>query len=229
MGALFVFRILLVLAAAMLCGGCAIPQTYHATQHRTLSLGPDDLSRHGLALITPSTVTGQEEERQAVAITFTEMLYIHRPDISIRALPQTLSAINRSGLEEQYTHMFEDYNKTGLFKRSSLREVADATGVRYLGQLKLSGFTQGSDGRLSVFGLRIMNTKQARIRLFLQIWDSTDGSIVWEGVDELQHCMDTMVEDAVTLKMVLEMASRHLIDQLPKQQEKTKTLNTSLK
>jgi len=229
MGTISIFRMLIVLAAAMLCGSCAIPQTYHATQHRTLSLGPDDLSRHGLALITPSTVTGQEEEKQAVAITFTDMLYTQRPDISIRALPQTLSAINRAGLEEQYTHMFEDYNKTGLFKRSSLREVADATGVRYLGQLKLSGFTQGSDGRLSVFGLRVLNTKQARIRLFLQIWDSTDGSIVWEGVDELQHCMDTMVEDAVTLKMVLEMASKHLIDNLPKRNEKINTLNTSLK
>ncbi len=212
------FQMLTALAAAALCCGCAIPQTYHTTQNRTSILGPDDLARHGLALITPSTVTGQEEEKQAVALTFTEALYTHRPDISVRDLPQTLSAINRAGLDDQYTHMFEDYSKTGLFRLASLREIASATGVRYLGQLKLSGFSQGSDGRLSVFGLRLVNTKQARVRLFFQIWDSADGSIVWEGVDELQHCLDSPTESTITLKMVIELASKHLIDKLPKRE-----------
>ncbi len=220
---------LVLLVAVTLCCSCAIPQTYHTTQHRVLSLEPDDLSTHGLAFITPSTVTGQDEEKQAVAITFTEVLYSRRPDIPIRALPQTLSAVNRAGLEDRYARMFEDYRNTGLFSHATLKDIAGATGVRYLGLLKLSGFTQGSDGRLSVFGLRLMNTKQASIRLFFQIWDSADGSISWEGVEELQHCMDTPTESAVTLKAVLELASKHLIDQLPKQQEKTNLLNTSLK
>ncbi len=210
------FLELTALAAATLCIGCAIPQTYHAIQQRTFSLGPNDLTQYGLAFITPSTVTGQEEEKQAVAITFTDVLYTQRPDIPIRTLPQTLSAVNRAGLEQEYAEMFEDYRNTSLFKRQSLKKIGDATGVRYLGQLKLSGFQQGSDGRLSVFGLRIMNTKQASIRLFFQIWDSTDGSIVWEGVDELQYSMDTATEETVTLKKVLEKASLNLVNRLPK-------------
>ena len=210
------FRILPALAALILCMGCAIPQTYHSTQHRTFNLSPDDLTQFGLAFITPSTVTGQEEEKQAVAFTFSEVLYTQRPDIPIRTLPQTLSAVNRAGLEEEYTQMFVDYRNTSLFKTASLKEVADATGMRYLGQLKLSGFQQGSDGRLGVFGFRLINTKQASIRLFFQIWDSTNGSIVWEGVDELQHSMDTATEETVTLKKVLEKASAYLVDQLPK-------------
>jgi hypothetical protein len=210
-----IFHMLAALAAATLFIGCAIPQTYHSTQHRMFSLGPDDLSQHGLAFITPSTVTGQEEEKQAVAITFTEVLYTQRPDIPIRTLPQTLSAVNKAGLDKQYTQMYEDYRNTSLFKLANLKDVSNATGMRYLGQLKLSGFQQGSDGRLSVFGLRIMNTKQASIRLFFQIWDSADGSIVWEGVDELQYSMDTATEETVTLKKVLEKASAHLVSQLP--------------
>jgi hypothetical protein len=181
------------------------------------------LSQHGLAFITPSTVTGQEEEKQAVAITFTEVLYTQRPDIPIRTLPQTLSAVNKAGLEEQYTQMYEDYRNTSLFKLANLKDVSNATGMRYLGQLKLSGFQQGSDGRLSVFGLRIMNTKQASIRLFFQIWDSADGSIAWEGVDELQYSMDTATEETITLKKVLEKASLNLVNQLPKKSETTPT------
>ena len=82
------FRMLTALAAATLCLGCAIPQTYHSIQHRTFSLGPNDLTQYGLAFITPSTVTGQEEEKQAVAFTFSEVLYTQRPDIPIRTLPR---------------------------------------------------------------------------------------------------------------------------------------------
>ncbi len=219
-----IFLKLTALAAATLFIGCAIPQTYHAIQQRTFSLGPNDLTQYGLAFITPSTVTGQEEEKQAVAITFTDVLYTQRPDIPVRTLPQTLSAVNRAGLEEEYSKMYEDYRNTSLFKRASLKEIGDATGMRYLGQLKLSGFQQGSDGRLSVFGLRLMNTKQASIRLFFQIWDSTDGSIVWEGVDELQYSMDTATEETVTLKKVLEKASLHLVDRLPKPDNPSRVL-----
>lgn len=213
------FRPLIALAVATLCLSCTLPQTYHSTQNRTFSLGPDDLSRYGLAFITPSTVTGQEQEKQTVAFTFSEVLYKLRPDIPIRTLPQTLSAVNKAGLDEEYTQMFVDYQNTSLFKTANLREVADATGMRYLGQLKLSGFQQGSDGRLGVFGLRLINTKQASIRLFFQIWDSTDGSIAWEGVDELQYAMDTATEETVTLKKVLEKASENLIVRLPKKAE----------
>jgi hypothetical protein len=218
------FRILSVFAAAALCFGCAIPQTYHSTQYRTFALGPDDLTQYGLAFITPSTVTGQEQEKQTVAFTFSEVLYTQRPDIPVRTLPQTLSAVNRAGLEEEYTQMFVDYQNTSLFKTASLKDVASATGMRYLGQLKLSGFQQGSDGRFGVFGLRLINTKQASIRLFFQIWDSTNGSIVWEGVDELQHSMDTATEETVTLKKVLEKASVHLVDQLPKSKKNVTAL-----
>jgi hypothetical protein len=217
-------RMLAAITAATLCIGCTIPQTYHSTQHRTFTLGPDDLTWYGLAFITPSTVTGQEEEKQAVAMTFTQILSARRPDIPVRSLPETLSAVNKAGLEEQYTQMFEDYRNTSLFKVSSLKEVAHATRMRYLGQLKLSGFTQGTDGRLSIFGLRVINTKQASIRLFFQIWDATDGSIVWEGVDELQFSVDTPMENAVTLKAVLEQASMHLVDKLPKQTAGTRAL-----
>jgi hypothetical protein len=97
-------------------------------------------------------------------------------------------------------------------------------GMHYLGQLKLSGFQQGTDGRLSVFGLRVINTKQASIRLFFQIWDAPNGSIIWEGVDELQYSVDTPIENAVTLKKVLEQASMHLVDRLPKRTDSTRAL-----
>jgi len=209
------WRLWLIATAATLCVGCAIPQYHSSIQHRALTLQPQDLERHGLAFITPSTVTGQEEEKQAVALTFSEVLIKKRPDIPVMTLPQTLSAVNRSGVEENYKLMFVDYRDTGLFKLDSLQSVSRATGMRYLGQLKLSGFSQGSDGRLGVFGLRVFSTKIARLRLFFQIWDSSDGSVAWEGLDELEYAEDTALERTVTLKKVLDKAASDLVDRLP--------------
>jgi len=201
-------------AAALL--GCAIPQTYSSIQHRAHTLQPQDLERHGLAFITPSTGTGQEEEKQAVALTFSEVLKKKRPDIPMMTLSQTLSAVNRAGIEESYKLMFVDYRDTGLFKLDSLQNVSRATGMRYLGQLKLSGFSQASDGRLSVLGLRLLSTKIARLRLFFQIWDSRNGSIAWEGMEELEYAEDTALERTVTLQTVMERAASDLIDRLPR-------------
>ena len=73
------WRLWLIATAATLCFGCAIPQTYSTIQHRALTLQPQDLERYGLAFITPSTVTGQEEEKQAVALTFSEVLKSKAP------------------------------------------------------------------------------------------------------------------------------------------------------
>ncbi len=209
------WRLWLIAIAATLCFGCAIPQYHSSIQHRAHTLQPQDLERHGLAFITPSTVTGQEEEKQAVALTFSEVLIAKRPDIPVMTLSQTLSAVNRAGIEESYRLMFVDYRDTGLFKLDSLQNVTRATGMRYLGQLKLSGFTQGSDGRLGVFGLRVFSTKVARLRLFFQIWDSSNGSVAWEGMDELEYAEDTALERTVTLKMVIDKAANDLINRLP--------------
>ena len=202
------------IAVAAACLGCSIPQTYSSIQHRTLTLHPMDLERHGMAFITPSTVTGQEEERQAVALTFSEVLKQKRPEIPVMTLSQTLSAVNRAGIEESYKLMFADYRDTGLFKLDSLQNVSRATGLRYLGQLKLSGFSQVSDGRLSILGLRLLSTKTARLRLFFQIWDSRDGSIAWEGAVELTLAQDAIAEKTVTFRSVVEESARRLVEKL---------------
>ena len=61
----------------------------------------------------------------------------------------------------------------------------------------------------------MLDTKSASIRLFLQIWDSEDGTIAWEGNEELNYAFDTSRERAVTFKTVVETTARNLIAHLP--------------
>jgi len=194
-------------------GGCT--QVYSDFTERSISLEPGDLERGGLAFITPSTVTGQEEEKQAVALTFSDVLQSKRPEIRVVTLAKVLSTVNTAGLDVQYKEMYEDYRDSGLFKRELLKEIAEILETRYLAQLKLQGFTQRDKNRIKFFGVRLVETQVATLRLFLQIWDASDGTIAWEGVEELRRSWDTPSEDPVTLQDVMKLAAKEMIDNMP--------------
>lgn len=201
--------------AVPLAGCGAAPQIYSKASHQAITLQAGELEVYGVAFITPSTVTGQEEEKQAVAFTFAEVLKRERPQIRCVTLSETLSAVNRAGFAREYRHMYNDYRSSGLFERSTLLKVAQETGTKYLVQLKLQGFNQGTYGRFGLFGLRILETKFAMLRLFCQVWDAQEGAIAWEGIQELNYSVEAIDERTVTLQTVIEKAAESLIARLP--------------
>ena len=213
---------LLAMGLALLLSACANHQIQTKTQQNIpttqvlmTDLKSEDLRKGGIAFITPSSITGQEEDKQALALAFTEVLLTMRPDLSVMTLPQTLSAINREGLTREYRQMFEDYRLTGIFDREILQKVAKVTKVRYLAQLKLGAFRQESKSRFGMLGLRVLETKTSTIRLFLQIWDSQDGSVAWEGAQESTVSHESMAEEYVSMKSIVQESARDLVAHLP--------------
>jgi len=199
----------------LLLSGCATNQLHPTTQVLAINLEPQVLKATGIAFITPTSVTGQEEDKQALALAFTETLKLARPNLLIVPLPATLSAINRAGLAGEYRQMFEDYRLTGVFNRDTLQKVSRVTGVRYLAQLKLSAFRQESKNRWGTLGIRMLETKSTYLRLYLQIWDGENGSVAWEGAQELTSSQESLQEDAVSFRTVVEQSANELIASLP--------------
>lgn len=208
-------RAFLVLAVAAVVAACSTIQVHSSELTNSISLKRGDLQRGGIAFITPSTATGHEQDKQALALVFDNVLMKERPQYRVVSLAQTLSDINRAGLAIEYKEMYQDYQDTGIFDRNTLRKVGKVVGARYLAQLKLAGFSQGSNERFGALGLRMLQTLQANIRVFLQIWDSKDGTIAWEGTDELNYAYDTEQEKPVTFRKVVGDAARRLIAKLP--------------
>lgn len=203
-------------AASLVLSACASsPQIYSSPQHKTLQLEAHSLDREGVAFLTPSTVTGQEEDKQMLAYVFASSMQSERPEIRFLSLPQTISAVNRAGLADAYRRMYQDYRDTGVFDVAVLRRVAQSAGVRYLAQLKLANMHQGARGRFSFLGLSVVQTHFANMRVFLQIWDSRDGSIAWEGLDEVTYATDSGEERPITFRKVAAHAAENLIKRLP--------------
>jgi len=200
----------------LLLTGCStLPLYYPTLQEHVISLRKGDLEASGIAFVTPSTVTGQEQEKEAVALTFTDVLRQVRPALKVSTLAETLGAVNKAGLAETYKRMYEEYRDTGLFSAEALRRIAMAAGARYVAQLKLQAFQQGSKNRFGFLGLRLIETQHADVRLFFQIWDSRDGSIAWEAMQELRIARESSSEEPLMLRKALEQSARELIARLP--------------
>lgn len=202
-------------------------QIYTSEEHRTFTLTADDLYEKGVAFTTPSSITGREQDRQSLALTFAEVLREKRPDIYVVSLPETLSAINKAGLLNEYMLMYERYEQTGIFDHDSLQKVSSVTGTRYIAQLNLSGFYQGAKDRFSFLGFRLLETKSANIRVFLQIWDTEEGGIAWEGYEEMNYATEHYTEQTITFYDITRQIAEHMVDRIPKRAEAEKREATS--
>jgi hypothetical protein len=47
------------------------------------------------------------------------------------------------------------------------------------------------------------------------VWDSIDGTVAWEGVNEAVYATDPALERTVTFRSVVELAARDLIALMP--------------
>ena len=209
-------QLTVLLAASAVLAGCSTGLLYYPkVQEQVISLEKGDLEASGIAFITPSTVTGQEQEKEAVALTFTDILKAERPGLRVATLAETLGAVNKAGFADSYKRMYEDYRDTGLFPTETLRRIGAATGARYVAQLKLQNFSESFKNRFGLFGLRLVDTQYADLRLFLQIWDSRDGSIAWEAMQELRIARESTTEEPLMLRRTVERSARELIAKLP--------------
>jgi len=212
-----VLRCLTVLALAF-AASCSTSQRYGTVTVAPNTSNPlraGDLEAHGVAFITPATVTGQEEDRPALALIFSEVLAELRPGARIIPLNETLSAISRAGASEDFNRLVMENRDSGLLNRAALAQVSKVTGARYIAQLKMASFQQESQGRLGVVGLRLVETKKANIRLFLRIWDGANGSVAWEGAQELYMAKETVTEKTISFHDIVDTSARALIARIP--------------
>jgi hypothetical protein len=170
-----------------------------------------------LAMLTPTAAPAHEEDRQGLAQVFYDTLRKERPDLKTIALGKTLSAINSAGLAGPYDQMYVAYKNTGLIDGQTLHQIAQAVGARYLVELKLGSFDQENTSGFSLLGVSLGHKATADLRLTLQIWDGSDGQVVWERSTEQSDTKRSfIVTRRVKMEDIEKTAAEKLIKQLPR-------------
>jgi hypothetical protein len=208
--------LVLVLSGVLAGCGSMLPQIDAKITHKQIALDAADLVAGGIGFLTPSAATGREADKQALALSFATRLEADRKDLRVVPLPAILSAMNAAELDQEYKQMFRDYLETGILDGALLKRIGEIGQVRYLAQLSLASFEQASRSRFSIIGFRFIDTKQANIRVFLQIWDSHAGSVAWEGGGEVNYAFESVTERPVTFQQVAATVADKIYAGLPR-------------
>jgi len=205
---------LLLIFLGLIIVGCST-QFRSNIEHNVHLLEKNSLRQQGLVFITPTTITGMEQDKQYLALTFSHALKKDRPELRILDLSKTLGMISLANMEDDYKEMYNGYRETGIFDKATLKKLGKLTNSRYICQLKLSHFKSKAQGRWSILGLNIYDTESANLRLFVQIWDADKGIIVWEAAQELTYAYDTTSEAPVTFESMIHFAAKDIAKVLP--------------
>ncbi len=158
------------------------------------------LENHGIGVLTPSIVTGRETDKQIIGEVLSEVLEVSIEMTSVVPLAQVLNRVNVAGLAETYAASLEMYDTSGIIPLASIAQLGEAAGARYLAKLSLANFEQSQVERFGVAGFRVLTTNRTRIRLFLEVWDSDTGQIVWYANEELNIASERATEEDLSVR-----------------------------
>lgn len=138
-----------------------------------------------------------------------------RKEIPVTTPDQTISLINEKDMTKDYSELMKEYRETGILKKKPSAKIAGLTGSRYLMLPVLGEHDTHRDTRLAFFGLRLAETREADLRLFLQIWDSTKGELVWQGTGSATIATDNFLSVPVLTEELARRIWRDLVPKIP--------------
>lgn len=129
----------------------------------------------------------------------------------------SLNRLNEHGLAQDYTEMVSDFARSGIFDRQRLERIGSALGAQYLLQPGIGDFTETLGDRFMLFGWRMVKTRAATLRLWLRLWDTKSGKILWEAAgeatvtSELVEDMPTIPVSTIAQQLWSRMVQEHLL------------------
>lgn len=220
-----VVALVLTSAAAALAAGCGAP-LHVADDHVTSAARIKALDIRALTcepvtifgVVAPGGIQGLTP---TIAHALTTSLSKTKPPIRVVPMPETLSRLADNGLAGEYGDIQAGFGRSGMLERDRLKRIGGALGSRYVLQPGLAEFSQSLLDKFELWGIKIVRTRIATLRLWLQIWEAPTGHLLWERTGELTTSVPvfqqatTMSLDDMAQKLWARMLEKDLFDGLP--------------
>jgi hypothetical protein len=220
-----VVALVLTSAAAALAAGCGAP-LHLADDHVTSAARIKALDIRALTcepvttlgVVAPGGIQGLTP---TIAHALTTTLSKTKPPVRAVPMPETLSRLADNGLAAEYGDLLAGFARTGMLERDRLKRIGGALGSRYVLQPGLAEFTQSLFDKFEFWGIKIVRSRIATLRLWLQIWEAPTGHLLWERTGELTTSVPvfrqatTMSLDDMAQKLWALMLEKDLFDGLP--------------
>jgi hypothetical protein len=134
-----------------------------------------------LGVVAPSALQGYGP---ALSYALDAALAQVTPPLPAQPVPDTLNALNQQGLTAEYADLLSGFAKTGLLERKRLQALGSALRSRYVLLPGLAGFDEVLADSFEFSGLKILRSRTSTLRLWLQLWDTQTGRMLWESTGE---------------------------------------------
>jgi hypothetical protein len=175
------------LFSLILLAGCtplSVWDTHITSTGKPESFGVAELTRKPVATLGPVTPAGFQGFSPFLSRALTAA--ISEASSSIKEIPsyETVNIINRKGLAADYTELLAGFVRSGILERDRLQRLGSALDARYVLLPGLTDFNQVLIDRFEIAGLKMVRNRVITLRLWLQLWDTETGQIIWESTGE---------------------------------------------
>jgi len=172
------------------------------------------LQQYRGAFIIATVPTGQEQYKNLMVTTLAKA-FEEVGGYNLISYRETMSLININGLTDAFTKMLQEHEISGILDREILSRIGEVLKVRYILQPELVNFTRESVTRLSVLGLRLIQTERGMIQAYLRVWDVETGEIVWEGSGIATLAGEQVLARPILFEQTANLLWKELISRLP--------------
>ena len=113
-----------------------------------------------------------------------------------------------------YDTLITGFGRHGILDREQLQKIAPALGARYVLPPGLAAFDQVVGDKFEAFGFKVLKTRLTTLRLWLQLWDTQTGRMLWECSGEITVAAQLLTqESSVSLDDVAERLWSRMIQE----------------
>ena len=175
--------------AAAFAAGCTTP--LHLTDaHVTSAPRPPAvdvavLVCQRVATLGPAAAPGLQGMSPTVSYALATALAQAAPPIQTVPMAEMMNRLTDRGLGGEYADVLAVAARGGIPDRDRLRRIGAALGSRYVLQPGVAEFSQTLLDKFEFAGLKMVRTRMAGLRLWLQLWDAQTGHLLWESTGEV--------------------------------------------
>ena len=211
---------ILVFAAALLvgCTPLYLSDTHTTSTPRSQLLDVAELAREPVATLGLLTSASLQGFNPSLSHALNAALSEASPPIRGIAAHETLNMLIQQGLGAEYSTLIASFGRGGILEREPLQRIGSALSSRYVLLPGLAEFNQVIIDRLSIYGWNIIQSRVTTLRLWLQLWETQTGTILWESSGEvtmatkLLRSEQTVPLDEIAQKLWLRMIQDSLLD-----------------
>ena len=242
-----IFRVALLSAVSLSLMGCSRALEQEAQTVRVSPVSDEYKLAQRLEgkvyILLAETSTGQEQHRSTVSDSLARALkeswkeLDHEKEVlpfldfdkesrmrpvcseklEVLSFTDLVNKLNEKELGQRHAEMMKFYQDNGMFRRSDLEFLAKEIEADYIVLPSLLDIKRWSQGRLSVFGTKFLNTQVVNGMMGIEIWDTRSGRKVFSATSDVTLACEGMKEEPISMEEAFQKAWLGIMKELPGQ------------